>query len=108
MTTTDLSPDEEKQKRQELDLLQQNKLNDKKFASLVALNELDQVVNEIYQREDRSEYIEEAMFSTLRGVFKHALLLARDHQIDPVQILGIVIDQEALDRLLDGEACDVS
>lgn len=104
----DLTADEVKQKRQELDVLQHNKLNDKKITSIVALNELDQAISDIYQREDRSEYIEEAIYSTLWGVFKHALLLAREHQIDPVQLLGVAIDQDALDNLLDGEVSNAT
>jgi hypothetical protein len=97
----DFSPDEEKQRRMDLDSEQQSKLKDKEFSCIAALNELSQVVDEVLGREDRTEYLDETLYGSLRGVLRHALSVARDHQIDPVHVLDLQLDVEKLDVMLD-------
>lgn len=100
----DLTPNEEKQRQQDLDTSQQEKLKDKAFACINALNELGQVVDEVFDRGDRSEFLEEALYGSLRGVLRQAMLIGREHQIDPVHVLGVQLDVERLDAVLDRNA----
>jgi hypothetical protein len=94
----DFSPDEEKQRLQELDSQQKLKLKEKEFACIAAINEFSQVVDEVFERESLPDHVEESMYGSLRGVFRHALLVARDKGINPDQLLGLPIDASVLDQ----------
>ena len=94
----DFSPDEEKQHLQALDSEQKLKLKDKEFACIAAINELSQVVDEVLERDSLPVHLEEAMYASLRGVFQHALVVARHQGIHADQVLGLPIDASVLDQ----------
>lgn len=100
----DLTPDQAAQKRAERDELLKSELMDKALSSISMLNELARAVEKIMDLEDRTDHLEESLYAELRGVFRHALLLGRQYDILPEQLLGIpVADLEAFDQVIDGE-----
>jgi len=100
----DLTPDQAAQKRAERDELLKSELMDKALASISMLNELARAVEKIMDLEDRTDHLEESLYAELRGVFRHALLLGRQYDILPEQLLGIpVADLEAFDQVIEGE-----
>ncbi|WP_305965666.1 hypothetical protein [Marinobacter salsuginis] len=100
----DLTPDQAAQKRAERDELLKSELMDKALSSISMLNELARAVEKIMDLEDRTDHLEESLYAELRGVFRHALLLGRQYDILPEQLLGIpVADLEAFDQVIEGE-----
>ncbi len=99
----DLTPDQAAKKRAERDELLKSELMDKALSSISMLNELATVVEKIYEQDDFSEHLEETLNAELRAVFRHALLLGRQYNILPEQLLGIPVDLATLDTVLEGE-----
>lgn len=99
----DLTPDQAAKKRAERDELLKSELMDKSLSSISVLNELATVVEKIYEQDDFSEHLEETLNAELRAVFRHALLLGRQYNILPEQLLGIPVDLATFDRALEGE-----
>ena len=99
----DLTPDESIHRRNERDTELQKQLNDKTLACLATLNEMGEVVEQIFSVNDRSDHLDESLYGEMRAVFRHALLMGRKHQIDPIQLLGFAVDHEKLDKVLEGE-----
>jgi len=99
----DLTPDQAAKKRSERDELLKSELLDKSLSSISILNELALTVNKIMDLEDCSEHLEESVYAELRAVFRHALLLGRQYEILPEQLLGIpVADLAAFDQVIEG------
>jgi hypothetical protein len=101
----DLTPDQAAKKRAERDELLKSELTDKSLSSISILNELALVVEKILDLEDRTDHLEESLYAELRGVFRHALLLGRQYDILPEQLLGIPVpDLADFDRVIEGDA----
>lgn len=99
----DLTPDQAAKKRAERDELLKSELLDKSLSSISILNELALTVNKIMDLEDCSEHLEESVYAELRAVFRHALLLGRQYEILPEQLLGIpMADLAAFDQVIEG------
>lgn len=100
----DLTPDQASQKRAERDELLKADLLDKSLSSISILNELALVVETIMELNDPGEHLEETLYAELRGVFRHALLLGRQYNILPEQLLGLPVhDLGKFDQVLEGE-----
>lgn len=100
----DLTPDQAAKKRAERDELLKSELMDKAISSISMLNELAAVTEKILDLDDRTEHLEETLYAELRGIFRHALLLGRQYDILPEQLLGLpVADLATFDRVLEGE-----
>lgn len=100
----DLTPDQASQKRAERDELLKANLLEKSLTSISTLNELAMVVEKIMELDDRDEHLEESLYAELRGVFRHVLLLGRQYNIHPEQLLGLPIpDLGKFDQVLEGE-----
>ncbi|WP_417581530.1 hypothetical protein [Nitrincola sp.] len=100
----DLTPDQASQKRAERDELLKANLLDKSLSSISTLNELAGVVERVMELDDAGEHLEETLYAELRGVFRHALLLGRQYDLLPEQLLGLpVADLSTFDRVLEGE-----
>jgi len=99
----DLTPDQAAKKRAERDELLKAELLDKSLSSISILNEMASVVEKIMELDDRADHLEESLYAELRAVFRHALLLGRQYDIPPEQLLGIPVpDLETFDRVLEG------
>ena len=85
----DLTPDQAAKKRAERDEILKSELLDKSLSSISILNELASVVEKIMELDDRADHLEESLYAELRAVFRHALLLGRQYEILPEQLLGI-------------------
>ena len=100
----DLTPDQASKKRAERDELLKANLLEKSLTSISTLNELAMVVEKIMELDDRDEHLEESLYAELRGVFRHVLLLGRQYDIHPEQLLGLPIpDLGKFDQVLEGE-----
>lgn len=101
----DLTADQAAKKRAERDELLKSELTDKSLSSISTLNDLARVVEKILDLEDRTDHLEESLYAELRGVFRHALLLGRQYDILPEQLLGIPVpDLADFDRVIEGDA----
>ncbi len=100
----DLTADQAAKKRAERDELLKSELTDKSLSSISTLNDLARVVEKILDLEDRTDHLEESLYAELRGVFRHALLLGRQYDILPEQLLGIPVpDLADFDRVIEGD-----